>query len=82
MSLRDHEPQRRWSVMVSGQLHHEIDDATSEDVPPGRYTLDEFDWGVYRMSREGGGPRFILSRREIGAYIMRQQMTPLDGAWP
>ena len=78
---RDHQPKQRWTVQVVGPVRHEIDEATTETVPPGHYTLFEFDWGVYRLSREGG-PRFILSRREVGAYIMERRLTPLDGAWP
>jgi hypothetical protein len=81
MSPRTREPQLRWAVQVTDPVCHEIDEATSETVPPGRYTLHEFDGGIYRLSREGG-PRFILSRREVGAYIKERRLTPLDGAWP
>lgn len=81
MSPREKAPQQRWAVQVLDAISHEIDEGTSEAVPPGRYTLDEFDRGVYRLSR-AGGPRFILSRREVGTYIMQRRLTPLDGAWP
>jgi hypothetical protein len=81
MSPRDHEPRQRWAVEVTRPVNREIDEGTAETVPPGQYTLHEFDRGIYRLSREGG-PRFILSRREIGAYIMDRRLTPLDGAWP
>ena len=81
MPPREQQPRHRWAVEVLDPISHEIDEGSAEAVPPGRYTLDEFDWGVYRLSRVGG-PRFILSRREVGAYIMERRLTPLDGAWP
>lgn len=81
MSQRHLEPRFRWAVQVTGTVCHSVDEGLSELVPEGRYTLHEFDGGVYRLSREGG-PRFILSRREIGTYIMQRNLTPLDGAWP
>jgi len=81
MSPREHQPRHRWSVEVLDAISHELDEGSSEAVPPGRYTLDEFDWGIYRLS-QAGGRRFILSRREVGAYIMERRLTPLDGAWP
>ena len=81
MSPRERLPQQRWAVQIPDALDHELDEATSETVPPGDYTLLEVDGGVYRLSRIGG-PRFILSRREIGTYIMQRRLRPLDGAWP